>query len=78
MASGPSQQLLKVLKMNKKGFFRGSLVAVGVALSSVASAAVDISAETAAAKTDIASAGTLIIGVVVAIAVFAWLRKVIK
>lgn len=55
------------------------LVALGlVAMAGAANAAVDISAETAAAKTDIATAGGLIIGVVVAIAVIAWIRRVVK
>lgn len=45
--------------------------------SQLAHAAVDIAAETTAAKTDIATAGALIIGVVVAIAVIAWIRKVV-
>lgn len=49
-----------------------------VAMAGAANAAVDISAETAAAKTDIATAGGLIIGVVVAIAVIAWIRRVVK
>ena len=49
-----------------------------VAAAGTAHAAVDISAETTAAKADIASAGALIIGVVVAIAVIAWIRRVIK
>lgn len=54
---------------------------VGAALSvagmSAANAAVDITAQTAAATTDVEKAGGLIIGVVVAIAVVAWIRKVI-
>lgn len=55
------------------------LAALGlVAMAGAANAAVDISAETAAAKTDIATAGGLIIGVVVAIAVIAWIRRVVK
>lgn len=44
----------------------------------VSQAAVDISAEVTTAKTDIATAGALIIGVVVSIAVFSWIRRVIK
>lgn len=55
--------------------------ALGLALlasASMANAAVDISAETTAAKTDIATAGGLIIGVVVAIAVIGWVRRVIR
>lgn len=55
--------------------------AVGVAAmaaSSFASAAIDISADTASAKTDIATAGGLIIGVVVAVAAISWIRRVIR
>lgn len=71
--------------MKKAKRFYGSVknaaaVAGGLALglgSQLAHAAVDITAETTAAKTDIGTAGALIIGVVVAIAVIAWIRKVI-
>jgi hypothetical protein len=48
------------------------------AVAGVSQAAVDITAETTAAKTDIASAGAAIIGVVVAIAVIGWVRRVIR
>lgn len=62
------------------------LKAVGVAAlglatsvaSSMASAAIDISADTASAKTDIATAGGLIVGVVVAVAAISWIRRVIR
>lgn len=55
------------------------LAAIGsMALVSAAHAAVDISAETDAAKADIEKNGTVIIGVVVAIAVIAWIRRIIK
>ena len=60
---------------------KAASAAVGVAAmaaSSFASAAVDISAETTAAKTDIATAGGLIIGVVVSIAVIGWIRRVVR
>jgi hypothetical protein len=49
-----------------------------VAAAGSANAAIDIATEVTAAKTDIASAGGLIIGVIVAIAVFSWIRRVIK
>lgn len=58
-----------------------AVAAVGVAamaVSSFASAAIDISADTTAAKTDIATAGGLIVGVVVAVASIAWIRRVIR
>lgn len=44
----------------------------------VSQAAVDISADTTAAKTDIATAGGLIIGVMVSIAVISWIRRVVR
>lgn len=55
------------------------LAAVGaMALATGAQAAIDISAETEAAKADIATNGALVIGVVVAIAVIAWIRRIVK
>jgi hypothetical protein len=60
---------------------KAALAVFGVAamaVSSFASAAIDISADTTAAKTDIATAGGLIIGVVVAVASIAWIRRVIR
>lgn len=55
------------------------LAAIGaMALATGAQAAIDISAETEAAKADIASNGALIIGVVVSIAIITWIRRVIK
>lgn len=66
--------------MNKqvRNFGRAALVVALVAASSVASAAIDISTEAGAAKTEVNTAGALIIGVMVAIAVIAWIRRVIK
>jgi alkylhydroperoxidase family enzyme len=61
-------------------FFKRAAAAVAataVAASSHAQA-VDISAAVTAAKTDIGVAGGLIIGVVVAVAAFSWIRRVIK
>lgn len=46
--------------------------------ASASQAAVDISAAVTEAKTDIGTAGGLIIGVVVAIAAFTWIRRVVK
>lgn len=61
-----------------KNIIKG-LVAVGaMAATTAASAAVDISAAVTEAKGDIGTAGGLIIGVVVAIAAFAWIRRVVK
>lgn len=61
--------------MNK--FLKSGFAAAVVMAASAANAAIDISAETAAAKTDVGTAGALIVGVVVAIAVIAWIRRVI-
>lgn len=49
-----------------------------LAFAGVSQAAVDISPEVTGGKADIDTAGGLIIGVVVAIAVFSWIRRVIK
>jgi hypothetical protein len=46
--------------------------------ATISQAAVDISADTASAKTDIATAGGLIVGVVVAVAAISWIRRVIR
>lgn len=55
------------------------LAALGsMALMSTSAFALDISAETDKAKADITNNGEIIIGVVVAIAVIGWIRRVIK
>lgn len=62
----------------KKNLIRKA-AAVGLAgVAGASQAAIDISAEVTAAKTDIATAGGLIIGVVVAVAAIAWIRRVIR
>lgn len=48
------------------------------AVAGASQAAIDISADTTAAKTDISTAGALIIGVVVAVAAVGWVRRVIR
>lgn len=63
---------------NLKKAAGAALGVAAMAASSFASAAVDISAETTSAKTDIATAGGLIIGVVVSIAVIGWIRRVVR
>lgn len=63
---------------NLKKAAGAALGVAAMAASSFASAAVDISADTSAAKTDIATAGGLIIGVVVAVAAISWIRRVIR
>lgn len=49
-----------------------------VASHAMAAGDVDISAAVTGATTDIKTAGGLIIGVVVAVAAFSWIRRVIK
>ncbi|MFS2017465.1 major capsid protein [Massilia sp. CT11-108] len=63
---------------NLKKAAAAALGVAAMAVSSFASAAVDISADTTSAKTDIATAGGLIIGVVVSIAVVGWIRRVVR
>lgn len=70
---------MKPFKQAQKYGRKLAVFASGVALSAYSTlslAAVDISAATATAKTDVETAGALIIGVVVAIAAIAWIRKV--
>lgn len=57
---------------------RAVVAALAVGLAGAASAAIDITAEATAAKADIATAGGIIVGVMVAIAVIAWIRRVVK
>lgn len=64
--------------VNVKKAVSGAVAVGAMAASSMASAAIDISTEVTAAKTDIATAGGLIVGVVVAIAAFSWIRRVVK
>lgn len=53
-------------------------LALSTGFGVVHAAGVDISADTTQAKTDIATAGGLIIGVVVAVAAISWIRRVIR
>ncbi len=66
------------MKIDVRNYIRSAGAVAALAVANSASAAIDIAAEVAAAKTDIVTAGTLIIGVVVVIASFAWLRRVIR
>jgi hypothetical protein len=71
----------KFLKAAQKRAARASMVAAGLAVAgmhSAMAAGVDISADVTQAKTDIGTNGGLIIGVVVAIAAFGWVRRIIK
>jgi len=63
---------------NLKKAAGAALGVAAMAASSFASAAIDISADTTAAKTDIGTAGALVLGVVVAAAAFGWIRRVIR
>jgi hypothetical protein len=49
-----------------------------MAVAGASQAAIDIAADTTAAKADIATAGALIIGVVVSVAAISWIRRVIR
>lgn len=64
--------------MNMKNQLKALAATAAMAATGAASAAVDISAAVTEAKGDIGTAGGLIIGVVVAIAAFAWIRRVVK
>ena len=66
------------MKTQVSKFARAAIVAGSVALASTAHAAIDISAGVTEAKTDIGTAGGLIIGVVLAVAAIFWIRRVIK
>jgi hypothetical protein len=61
-------------------FASASAIVVGAVITlatSLAHAGVDISADATAAKTDISTAGGVIIGVMVAVAVISWIRRVV-
>ncbi|NMM27830.1 MAG: hypothetical protein HHJ12_11230 [Glaciimonas sp.] len=54
-----------------------SATALALASSVASAVGIDISAATATATTDIGTAGGLIIGVMVAVAAVAWIRRVV-
>lgn len=71
----------KFLKAAQKRAARASMVVAGVAaagMQSAMAAGVDITADVATAKADIVSNGGIIVGVIVAIAAVAWVRRIIK
>lgn len=72
---------MKLFKEAEKYVRRVVGVVGGVALAASAglasAAAIDISAQTATATTSIEAAGGLIIGVMVAVAAVAWIRRVV-
>jgi len=55
-----------------------TFAALFIAAAAAQAADVDISAAVTSATSDIKTAGGLIIGVVVAVAAFSWIRRVIK
>jgi hypothetical protein len=61
---------------------KSSLVAAVASLSGVvmssANAAIDITTDITAAKTDVTSNGVAVLGVLVAVAVIAWVRRVLR
>lgn len=70
----------KILKAAQTRGVRFGAVAMSLGLGALnsAHAAIDITAATADAKSDITTAGALIVGVVVAVAAISWVRRVIK
>lgn len=68
---------MKIRKLSFSSRVRSAVVGASLSLAAfAAAAAVDVSADVAAAKTDVSTAGGLVIGVIVAIAAIAWIRKV--
>jgi len=63
---------------NLKNKLAAAALAGSAFVASSAMAAIDISAAVTESTTDIKTAGGLIIGVVVAVAAFSWVRRVIK
>lgn len=68
----------KILKAAKRNSSKVVLASAAMLAAASARAEIDITAAVTAAKADIATAGALIIGVVVAVAAFSWVRRVIK
>lgn len=68
----------KILKAARRANAKIALVSLSMLAAGAARADVDISAAVTSATTDIKTAGGLIIGVVVAVAAFSWIRRVIK
>lgn len=71
---------MKLFKQARKYGRQVAVVVTGAALavgSTAASAAIDISSATTSAISDVTAAGALIIGVMVAVAAVAWVRRVV-
>jgi len=71
----------KFLKAAQKRAAKAAMftaAAVTLATQNAMAAGVDITADVTAAKADIVSNGGIILGVIVAIAAVAWVRRVIK
>lgn len=66
------------MKRNFQTVVKSAVALATVVAAGMANAAVDITADTTAAKADISEAGALIIGVMVAVAVISWIRRVIR
>lgn len=52
--------------------------ALAVSAGSALAAGVDISADVTAAKADVITNGTAVMGVVIAVVTFAWIRRVLR
>jgi hypothetical protein len=66
------------MNINLKNHARKIVAVALMGIAGASQAAIDISPEVTAAKADIATAGGLIIGVVVAVAAVSWVRRVIR
>jgi hypothetical protein len=55
-----------------------AVVAASAVTASQAFAAIDLSTDITAAKTDVTTNGTAVLGVIVAVAVIMWIRRVLK
>lgn len=67
---------LHLSQFSKKAAAAAAVVAVSA--TSAMAAGLDLSADITAAKTDVITNGTAILGVVVAVVTFAWIRRVLK
>lgn len=63
-------------KLAARAAAAASVLAVGA--SSAMAAGIDLTADISAAKTDVITNGTVVMGVVVAVATFAWIRRVLR
>lgn len=68
----------KLLKVARRTSALAAAVAASAVVMAPARAAIDLSADITAAKADITTNGTAVLGVVVAVAVIAWIRRVLR